>query len=258
MNRTEIRELANKARNNPSVARGAFRKLAVENGYKGQRGGWIYWTNGTGGQSRVQGWQALADMVYLGSVTFTTTEERATEVEEATVETPALTYLGKTAAEWRAEAKASRQRSYDSFQSSDTDGFLSQWASDTMARKYDSCADLAELGGVIEFQVPFVNGKVATQELDREGQYGRYWYLTVEAARVVGKRYFTPSSANKAATRRKNNAKKGVTMGTIRIAADVELVGGRYHVGPALVPRELDLRNGDYEIVSADNDDRDY
>lgn len=170
----------------------------------------------------------------------------------------ALTYLGKTAAEWREMAAQSDRRRQESWERSDTDGFLSQWASDTMARKYDACAELASLGGVIEFQVPFVNGEVATLELDREGQYGRYWYLTVEAARVVGKRYFTPSSANKAATRRKNNAKKGVTMGTIRIAADVELVGSRYSVGPAFIPSELALRSGDYEVVSVDDDTIDY
>lgn len=170
----------------------------------------------------------------------------------------APTYDGKTAAEWRTEARDSRQRSADSFERSDTDGFLSQWASDTMARKYEACADLAELGGVIEFQVPFVNGEVATLELDRDGQYGRYWYLTVEAARIVGKRYFTPSSASKSAMRRRNNAKKGVTMGTIRIAATVELVGSRYSVGPAFVPDAAALRDGDFEVVAVDDDTTDY
>lgn len=170
----------------------------------------------------------------------------------------APTYEGKTAAEWRAEAEASNQRSADSWERSDTDGYLSQWASGVMARKYHACADLAELGGVIEFQVPFVNGEVATQQLDQEGQYGRYWYLTRKAAEVVGKRYFTPSSANRSKTRRANNLKKGVTMGTIRIAATVEIVGGRYSCGPAFVPVEADLRDGKFEIVSADDDTTDY
>lgn len=266
MNRTEIRELADKARNGDAKALREFKALALYNGFVGRPGGWIYFGDSA---AIVQGWQGLADFVFYGQETFAKTlaedeqmqaaaeaETELTEADDAPAAT--TTYLGKTAAEWRAEAQAARQRSADSWERSDTDGFLSQWASDTMARKYDACAELADLGGVIEFQVPFVNGEVATAELDKDGQYGRYWYLTVEAARVVGKRYFTPSSANKAATRRKNNAKKGVTMGTILIAADVELVGGRYSCGPAFVPRELDLRNGDFEVVSVDDDSTDY
>ena len=267
MNRTEIRDLADQARTNPKIARGAFRKLAMENGFVGRSGGWIY--RGEGG-AIVQGWQGLADLVCYGQVTFTATEERDAqdrraaeaeaeldEADETPAAAPALTFKGKTAAEWREMAARSQQERQASWERSDTDGFLSQWASDVCAREYLTCADLIEQGGVTEMQVPFVNGEVASVDY-REGEYGWYWFLTVEAARVVGKRYFTPSSANKAKTRRANNLKKGVTMGTIRVKGDVVLSGNRYHVGVHIVADADALDAGEYEIVSADNDTTDF
>lgn len=80
MNRTEIRDLADQARTNPKIARGAFRKLAMENGFVGRSGGWIY--RGEGG-AVVQGWQGLADLVCYGQVTFTATEERDAQDQNA-------------------------------------------------------------------------------------------------------------------------------------------------------------------------------
>lgn len=269
MNRTEIRDLANQARTNPKIARGAFRKLAMENGFVGRSGGWIY--RGEGG-AVVQGWQGLADLVCYGQVTFTATEERdaqdqraveaETELEAADQdETPASvaepTFKGKTAAEWRAMATRSQRQKAESWERSDTDGFMTQWASDVCSREYLTCADLIEQGGMTEMQVPFVDGKVASTDY-REGQYGWYWLLTVEAARVTGSRFFTPSKADKSATRRKNNAKKGVTMGTIRVKGDVVMHGNRYHVSPYIVADEDALRAGEYEVISTDNDTTDY
>jgi hypothetical protein len=101
MNRTEIRDLAQKARTDLKVARGAFRKLAVANGYKGQAGGWIYHQDRTYA-SIVQGWQGLADLVYRNPGMFAVTlerdeqdqraaeaEEQLEEADEASVPAPA-------------------------------------------------------------------------------------------------------------------------------------------------------------------------
>lgn len=173
-------------------------------------------------------------------------------------EDTAPTYKGKTAAEWRALAQKSRDEAADSFVRCDTDGFLSQWAQTSMAREYDLCASLVEQGGRTEMQVPFVNGQVASVDL-RDGQFGPYWFLTVEAARVVGKRYFTPSQANKAKTRRANNAKKGVTMGVILVRGEVKMLGGSImSVAPHIVADERALRDGDFEVVAIDDDTTDY
>ncbi len=52
--------------------------------------------------------------------------------------------MKRTASEYRAEAAAKREQSRESFERCDTDGFLSQWASDISARLLDTKATLAE------------------------------------------------------------------------------------------------------------------
>lgn len=64
------------------------------------------------------------------------------------------TFAGKTADEWRAESRNSRMSAYESFERSDTDGFLSQWAADKMASRYEWLAELAENGGMARKAVP--------------------------------------------------------------------------------------------------------
>lgn len=58
-----------------------------------------------------------------------------------------------SAAELREAAAAARQRAEDSFQRSDTDGFLSQWASGLTAEQYDRQAQIVEAGGMADFTV---------------------------------------------------------------------------------------------------------
>ena len=138
-----------------------------------------------------------------------------------TTSTP--TYDGLTADQWRAKATESRQRSYDSFQRSDTDGFLSQWASDSVAREYDLCARLAEADGMWEFVAVFDLDGNLVPAVQRQNQWGYYWciYDNPECkGRPVA--FFTESKARKAATRNRNNAKKGYTIGLIRARGRVE------------------------------------
>jgi hypothetical protein len=56
-----------------------------------------------------------------------------------------------SAEQHRAEAARAAQSAADSFERSDTDGFLSQWASDLSARKHLLAAEIAEAGGQHEF-----------------------------------------------------------------------------------------------------------
>ncbi len=154
------------------------------------------------------------------------------------------TFAGKTVSEWKAEAAASRKRSADSFERCDTDGFLSQWASDTMARRYDECADIAENDGRITVSAIFdLEGNFLSCDY-REGNYG--WYYLVKAEGWTGKAFVTTSSANKATTRAKNNAKKGITEGTVSVPAYL-------HLRTGMVRADRDaIRNGDVRIVSVD------
>jgi hypothetical protein len=161
----------------------------------------------------------------------------------------------ETAERYREMAKECRQGSAESWERSDTDGFMSQWASDTMAREYDMLASLVEDGGMIETRALFtLDGKIASVE-EREGQFGAYWVLNHEAARAYGKKFFNESNAGTAAKRAANNAKKGFVFGIIRVRGLVEMVGGRCYtsVRPVYSPVWEDLRDGKFEIVTTNN-----
>lgn len=92
-------------------------------------------------------------------------------------------------------AHRSRQQSLDSFDRCDTDGFMSQWAADSMASEYRAWADLVEQGGMVALAV------LCTRlEDDRPGdpvpartvrtRYGRKWltFATDADAETYGAR----------------------------------------------------------------------
>lgn len=164
-------------------------------------------------------------------------------------------WIGQDAETLRQMARDARQRSYESFQRSDTDGFLSQNASEVMARVYEAQADLADNDGMIDIDAIFMDGELASTH-QAQGQWGWYWVLNDNAAEKFGKRFVTLSNANKAKTRKANNAKKGFTVGTIRVKgyADVAANG----MGAVTLPVVECLKNGEFEIVGVDTDDRDY
>lgn len=165
-------------------------------------------------------------------------------------------WIGQDAETLRTMAKESRQRAYESFERCDTDGFLSQNASEVMARVYEAQANLADNGGMMEMVALFnLDGTIASTH-NAQGQWGWYWVLNDEAAARFGKRFYNESSASKGKTRRANNAKKGFSMGTIKVKgyADVSANG----MGAVVLPVVECLKNGDYEIVSADSDHADY
>jgi len=141
-------------------------------------------------------------------------------------------------------AADARKRSSDSFDRCDTDGFLSQWASDVMARRYDWCAKVAGNGGRLEISAIFdLNGKLLSFDY-REGQYGSY-YL-VKSPDWTGRPFVTTSGARKFRTRAANNAKKGVTEGTVSVPAYLD--GRTGEPKPDLVA----ARAGDVLVVSVD------
>jgi hypothetical protein len=168
------------------------------------------------------------------------------------------TYAGKTGDEWRAEAARCRKQSAESWERSDTDGFMSQWASDSIARECDAKARVADEGGTCEaWALFYLDGTVASLD-ERDGQYGPYWILNDRAAALFGKRFFNGSRANKSATRRANNRKKGFTLGRVRIAAHVTLAGSGYALSVSVRPDRDAIRNGEYTVISVDDDPTDY
>jgi len=169
------------------------------------------------------------------------------------------TYKGKTPDQWRAAAEQSYRNADESFERSDTDGFLSQWASGCLAAEYLASARLAEQDGLIEVQALFnLDGTIASTHCGYNEQYRRdYWVLNDDAAARYGRRFYNPSGAKKAATRNANDRKKGFTVGKIRVAGYVTLAG-EVTVHAVTRPVVDDLRSGAYDIIAAEDDTVDY
>jgi len=125
------------------------------------------------------------------------------------------------AAAYRARAQQAVRRSQESWERSDTDGFMSQWANDAMASKYRAMAELAEEGGVSEFPAVFDLDGNLTDFHQVSTRYGMSWVRDTEH----GSEWFNESGARKGSTRLANDRKKGYTIGSVRQEATVELVG---------------------------------
>lgn len=157
-------------------------------------------------------------------------------------------FITKSADEYRAMARDARKDADDSFDRCDTDGFLSQWASDTTARQYDLAAVLAENGGEAEFDALFdLDGNIVPAALI-DAKYGRTWIVresfdamrarTGSAVAFVkplatdmntsedGRVWFTPNKRSVSAA-----ARKGYRYGTISCKAMiVSTEASRYQV----------------------------
>lgn len=94
----------------------------------------------------------------------------------------------KTAEVYRQMAADCRSRRAESFERCDTDGFLSQWASDYNARKFDLCADLVENDYLTEFSgLYFGEERIPAKVID--GKFGQSWLLREDAAERFGRKY---------------------------------------------------------------------
>lgn len=141
-----------------------------------------------------------------------------------TTTTATGTYEGKTAAEWRAAAAEENRRRNESWDRSDTDGFVSQWAHQITSSEYGLKAQLAEQGSMTEVSGLFDLDGNLINALHGWGQYGEYWMLLDEDGNKT--EFFNPSQARNEVTARKNNARKGFYVGTVRVPARVDIVGG--------------------------------
>lgn len=140
----------------------------------------------------------------------------------AAAEAPANRVNGKTAAEWRELAAASRRRSVESFERCDTDGFMTQWASDITAREYEAQADLADAGGRHEFTAIFDLEGNFVPATECKTRYGYTWRIG-NGDDVV---WFNESKAQDPDRRRAANAKKGYYVGRVSAPAYVIIAGG--------------------------------
>lgn len=132
-------------------------------------------------------------------------------------EAPAPLINGRTEAEWAelattyaTSAARCRKSSADSWERSDTDGFLSQWASDSTAREYDSKIAWAEAQGWGETNVlTDLEGNVVST-LCKQGNWGGdYWVLNDEQTARTGKRFLNEPKGKNWAIRAERLAAKG-------------------------------------------------
>jgi hypothetical protein len=82
------------------------------------------------------------------------------------------------AAALRQMAAECERRSEESFQRSDTDGFLSQWASDISAQQYRRQAQIAEHGGKAMFTGLYEGNRRVAAKIISQPAYNRPWATT--------------------------------------------------------------------------------
>ena len=132
-----------------------------------------------------------------------------------------------TPAELRAQAAENDRRAQESWERSDTDGFLSQWASGITARLQRRQAEILENGGKADFPALFdaETGELVPAKLV-ETRYGLAWGILADdnpRSRFVA--WFNESSARKGATRLRNDRRKGYTVGRVLAPAKAEIMG---------------------------------
>lgn len=122
--------------------------------------------------------------------------------------TPAMERTGE---QWRALAAEAGRESAVSFERCDSDGFLSQWATQQMGRVYLSMAAIADNGHITERPAIFdLAGNLVTLD-SRTNDWGNtYWYI-----KGAENPYFSESNATKLKTARANNEKKGYRLGWV-------------------------------------------
>lgn len=92
----------------------------------------------------------------------------------------------------RAEAAVVEARVAESFERSDTDGFLSQWAGGLTADKLRRNAAIADAGGVAQF-LGLWHGPDRVPARIIETRYGACWMLRDDARGLSGGRVFLPA-----------------------------------------------------------------
>lgn len=150
--------------------------------------------------------------------------------------------MDHTPEEWREMARESRARAAESWERSDTDGFLSQWAAGKVASDYDYIASIAERGGRSEF--------LALTDLDGnlldaryiQTKYGWSWMIRNADGTTS---WFNESHARSGEKRRKAHEAKGYRIVHVLREALVGHDGHAFPVqdSPVESVREIEYRD---------------
>lgn len=143
--------------------------------------------------------------------------------------------MDHTPAEWRAMAAECYKREQESFERSDTDGFLSQWASTVTARLYSTCAEVAEKGGKWKFrELATADGILIEGAREVKTKYGWSWL-------TPGGQWFNPSKAQDEEKRKAANLAKGYQFIEVEREAVVMMVetSGLWGCAPEVFPKRV-------------------
>lgn len=169
--------------------------------------------------------KALAEVELVEDANVTADLQAIREWKEAKryPETHTFVYRPHTAEQYREQAQQCREERARSWEDSDSDGFLSQWANSQMEGRYLSLASVAEDNWMIEQAALFdLQGQLVAADY-REGQYGMYWGILDPANPARFKEFFSESKARSEKVRVANNAKKGYYVGTVRVPAEQDM-----------------------------------
>jgi hypothetical protein len=138
-----------------------------------------------------------------------------------------------------AQANAAAKRGQDSWDRSDTDGFMSQWASGVVAEKHRMEAELIKKGGKAEFSALFDKDgnmvpakRVNMPDRFNPGSTKTAWGVLSDPNDPSSpvKEWINESSSSNMKTQEAYLAKKGYTMGTVRVPAYVTERGNNVNV----------------------------
>lgn len=126
------------------------------------------------------------------------------------------------------KSKAAAKRRQESIERSDTDGFMSQWASGVASQKELLEAELAENNGFSTFHVLFdLEGNIVPAR-QIEGKYGPTWAEYEDPHNMYSKftgKFINESKSPKRKTQEAYLLKRGYTLGRIKAPAKVDTVG---------------------------------
>lgn len=154
--------------------------------------------------------------------------------------------MDQTAEQLEAQAADAVQRAHDSFQRSDTDGCLSQWAAGIMADLYRRQAQIARAGGRHQFRGLYQgHRRVAAQFI--ESRFGWVWLLRDDEAQLFGRRFVPEGDCSKVQKRlglrealemapaAARNASRGRGLGG-NVWVEVHRTGDRWGTDSTLMP----------------------
>ncbi len=160
----------------------------------------------------------------------------------------ATTTATRTPAEWLAlaeqydgEAARCARQSAESFDRCDTDGFLSQWASDSTATLYRAKAEWARAYGKVTTRVLTDTDGVIVSTHHKDGQYGEFWVLDDAAAERFGRRFVSLSRAARYDRQAAANRRKGFVEAQAAVDGYVKNAGSGTGLSGALTVRPCDF-----------------